>query len=233
MTNYVFDIDGTLTPSRLRMNKEFELFFIQWMKNKNVFLVTGSDKDKTIEQTGLELWTKASRVYQSCGNQVWEKGELIKENPFYLEPDMKEHLNSFLEDSKWNMKFGNHFEQRVGLVNFSIIGRNCNQKHREDYYQWDKVEKERIRVCKSLMNNFPHIEASVGGQISIDIHPKGKNKAQILDDIIGEIYFFGDKMDQGGNDYPIANRLISEKRKNRLFKVTNPNETWDILKNIN
>jgi phosphomannomutase len=233
MINYIFDIDGTLTPSRLKMHKEFELFFIKWMENKNVFLVTGSDKDKTIEQTGLSLWKKANRVYQSCGNQVWEKGVLIKENPFHLDSDMQEYLNSVLQNSKWNIKFGNHFEQRVGLVNFSIIGRNCNQKNREEYYKWDQVEKERIKICESLMHKFPHIEASVGGQISIDIHKKGKNKAQIIDDIIGEVYFFGDKMDKGGNDYPIANRLISEKRKHRLFKVNNPSETWDILQKIN
>ena len=50
MKNYIFDIDGTLTPSRLPINKNFEIFFINWMKEKNVYLVTGSDKEKTIEQ---------------------------------------------------------------------------------------------------------------------------------------------------------------------------------------
>ena len=36
MKNYIFDIDGTLTPSRLPINENFELFFINWIKNKNV-----------------------------------------------------------------------------------------------------------------------------------------------------------------------------------------------------
>tara|TARA_Y100000004_G_scaffold193680_1_gene256678 strand:- start:596 stop:739 length:144 start_codon:yes stop_codon:yes gene_type:complete len=43
---YIFDIDGTLTPSRLKINLEFETFFLNWMKNKEVILVTGSDKRK-------------------------------------------------------------------------------------------------------------------------------------------------------------------------------------------
>ena len=68
---------------------------------------------------------------------------------------------------------------------------------------------------------------------SVDIYEKGKNKAQVLDDIEGEVCFFGDKMDKGGNDYPIAERLIKENRKHSLFKVKSPQETWDILKNIN
>jgi len=232
MTNYVFDIDGTLTPSRLRINKEFEVFFREWILNKHVYLVTGSDKEKTIEQIGEEIWKSVNRVYQSCGNQVWEKGELIKETHFNLNHRMKKKLNTFLESTNWKEKFGAHFEQRVGLVNFSIIGRNCSQEKREEYYKWDSMHNERSKICESIMNEFPEIEASVGGQISIDIYKKGKNKAQILDELIGEIYFFGDKMDEGGNDYPIAEQLRKEKRKHKLFKVHNPTETWHILKKL-
>ena len=232
MKNYIFDIDGTLTPSRLPMNKEFEKFFIQWLNSKNVYLVTGSDKEKTIEQVGERVWTGVKRVYQSCGNQIWEKGHLIQESNFYLDNKMKTQLNRFLDISDWKKKFGNHIEQRMGLVNFSIIGRNCPQEEREKYYNWDKVNKERIKICKSMMKKFPNIEASVGGQISIDIYEYGKNKAQILDYISDEIYFFGDKMEKGGNDYPIAYRLKKEKRKHTLFKVTTPQDTWDILKKM-
>ena len=51
------------------------------------------------------------------------------------------------------------------------------------------------------MQLFPDIEASVGGEIGIDIH-KGGNKSQILDEIDGEIYFL--EQNGKGNDCPIA-----------------------------
>ena len=232
MINYLFDIDGTLTPSRLPIKKEFEIFFLNWLKNKNVYLVTGSDKDKTIEQIGLEIWKSVKKVYQSCGNQVWEKGKLINERDFFLTSEINLTLNNFLNNSNWVEKFGNHFEQRVGLVNFSTIGRNCSQEKREEYYNWDKQTKERIKICEFIMEKYPDIEASVGGQISIDIYQKGKNKSQVLDEIKGEIYFFGDRIDKGGNDYPIAERLQNEKRAHKLFKVQNPDETWEFLKKL-
>jgi len=232
MINYIFDIDGTLTPSRLPINEKFEHFFKNWIKNKNVYLVTGSDKEKTIEQIGEVIWKSVKKVYQSCGNQVWEHGKLIKECDFYLSQNMEKLLNTFLDCTNWPEKYGAHFEQRVGLVNFSIIGRNCSQKKREAYYNWDKINNERIKICQSIMNQFPDIEASIGGQISIDIYQKGKNKAQVLNEINDEIYFFGDKMDKGGNDYPIAARLKEENRKHTLFKVCSPNETWNILKTL-
>ncbi len=232
MLNYIFDIDGTLTPSRLSIDTDFEIFFKKWLVNKNVYLVTGSDKEKTIEQIGEEAWRSVKRVYQSCGNQVWENGNLIKETEFYLTKDMKAKLKEKLKTSQWKEKFGNHLEQRGGLVNFSVIGRNCSQEKREEYYKWDQKTCERIKICESIMSEFPNIEASVGGQISIDIYEKGKNKAQVLDDIKGPIYFFGDKMDPGGNDYPIAERLKEENRDYTLFKVKSPTDTWNILKKL-
>ena len=232
MISYIFDVDGTLTPSRLAINSDFQLFFQKWMKNKKVYLVTGSDKEKTVEQIGEILWNSVTRVYQSCGNQVWEKGRLIKENEFYLSNKMKNTLNTFLETSRWKEKFGNHIEQRIGLVNFSIIGRDCPLEKREEYYAWDNINRERGKICDYIMREFPDIEASIGGQISIDMHHLGLNKAQVLDDIPGKIYFFGDRMDQAGNDYPIVKRLQESEREYRLFKVKNPEDTWKILQNL-
>jgi len=228
----MFDIDGTITPSRLPINQDFEAFFKNWISNKKIYLVTGSDKEKTIEQIGEDIWKSVTKVYQSCGNQIWQNGTLLKESDFFLNNKMKTKLDSFLASSNWLEKFGNHIEQRVGLVNFSIIGRNCSQEKREEYYKWDKINHERFEICRELMDQFSEIEASIGGQISIDIYKKGRNKAQVLDDIDGEVYFFGDKMDPGGNDYPIAERLIQDNRKHTLFKVKNPQETWEILKKI-
>lgn len=232
MINYIFDIDGTLTPSRLPIDPDFEIFFKKWIINKNVYLVTGSDKEKTIEQIGFDIWVSVKRAYQSCGNQVWESGKLLREKEFTLNNNMKTDLMKRLETSEWKEKFGNHFEQRMGLVNFSIIGRNCPQDKREEYYKWDQQKKERQQICKEIMNTFPNTEASVGGQISIDIYEKGGNKSQVLDEIKDPIYFFGDKMEEGGNDYPIAHRLQKENREHTLFKVNSPAETWRILKKL-
>ena len=47
---FMFDIDGTLTPSRLMMTKEFAKFFDKWSNKNKYYLVTGSDLDKTKEQ---------------------------------------------------------------------------------------------------------------------------------------------------------------------------------------
>ena len=53
--NYVFDVDGTLSESRQTIQLDFRLWFLKWMKDKNVFIVTGSDRAKTLEQIGHEI----------------------------------------------------------------------------------------------------------------------------------------------------------------------------------
>ena len=231
---YLFDIDGTLTPSRLRIDPEFEQFFLQWMYDKEVVFVTGSDRIKTIEQVGEKIWTRAQRIYQSCGNAVYQGGHLIQKNQFDLSSELKKLLLEFVEYSECPKQFKLHIEQRIGLVNFSSIGRDCPQEERERYYKWDKANKERETFCKIIEDRFPELEATVGGEISIDIYPKGQNKAQVLEDLYGHITFFGDKCEPGGNDYPIVAELEKQFEENNRYSVVHRvkdyKDTWNILK---
>ena len=41
---YIFDVDGTLTPSGGRMNNEFANWFEHFATHNAVYLVTGSDR---------------------------------------------------------------------------------------------------------------------------------------------------------------------------------------------
>jgi len=227
--NYVFDVDGTLTPSRLPIDKEFETFFLKWMEDKNVYLVTGSDRIKTVEQVGETIWNKCTRVYQSCGNAVYQGGQLIDKKRFDLNPELKKLLLEFVEYSECPKQFKNHIEERIGLVNFSPIGRSCPQEAREEYYKWDLNHKERERFCMIIEDKFPELEATVGGQISIDIYPIGRDKSQVLDHIKGPITFFGDKCELGGNDYSIVQRLGIEDRESIVHKVSEYKDTWKAL----
>ena len=63
-TKYVFDVDGTLTPSRGLIDPEFKAFFNAFCLFNDVYLVTGSDRDKTIEQVGEDTYNLCKRVYQ-------------------------------------------------------------------------------------------------------------------------------------------------------------------------
>tara|TARA_R110000824_G_scaffold808_1_gene4920 strand:+ start:5115 stop:5837 length:723 start_codon:yes stop_codon:yes gene_type:complete len=222
--NYIFDIDGTLTPSRLPIDPDFKGWFLRWCKNKSIYFVTGSNKEKTIEQIGRDMWCLPRNMYQSCGNEVYSRGELVSYNDFSITDELRLFLRALLKKSPWygRNKYSINIEKRVGLINFSTIGRNCSQEQRKEY---TSAENEREDYVRAIMDRFPDLEASIGGEISIDIYKRGHNKAQVLKDINGYSIFFGDRCD-GGNDAPLAERV------DKAYQVEDWKETWDILRSM-
>ena len=73
MLRFIFDVDGTLTPSRCAIDPKFLRFMLRFVKDNSVYLATGSDAPKTIEQIGKELFNSVTRSYNCNGNSVWEK----------------------------------------------------------------------------------------------------------------------------------------------------------------
>ena len=208
---FMFDVDGTLTPSRLQMTEEFAKFFDKWSERNKYYLVTGSDLDKTKEQLPIAYIDRAEAIFTCCGNQMWRDNELIYDNKFELTSKLKNSLEVILMSSQYPHRYGNHIEDRGSMVNFSIVGRNCTQEQREHFFKWDEEKDERKKISLFLKHKFKDLDAVLGGQISIDIYPKGKDKSQIFDVIKqdrlttpDEYVFIGDRTEKGGNDYPLA-----------------------------
>lgn len=227
---YIFDVDGTLTPSREKMDHQFRSFFNTFCLVNNVYLVTGSDRGKTVEQITEHTYNLCSRVYNCSGNDVWEGNTNIRSKTWKLPSMAEDWLKAQLDNSAFEHKTGNHVEHRVGTCNFSIVGRNADQHDRKRYIEWDTQYDERELIAYNFNRVFPDLEARLGGETGIDITPKGWNKAQILSDFdLNEtIWFFGDKTNIGENDYDIA-VAVAVSPQNRVFTVQDYKHTWDIL----
>ena len=206
MKKFIFDVDGTLTPSRKQMDLSFMAWFITFECKYPVYLVTGSNREKTIEQIGLDVYCRAKRVYNCAGNDIYEKDNLVYRNPWTISDDVREFLLLELEESQFPIRTGTHIEERSGCVNFSILGRNALFEERDIYKEWDQIHNERIGIANRFNEKFPDLYAFVGGETGVDISLKGSDKGQIIRDFSfdDELHFFGDRMDDNGNDYPLA-----------------------------
>lgn len=207
MNNYIFDVDGTLTPSRMRMDTEFQAEFIRFCKSNNVYLVTGSDYPKTLEQVGEDVMNAVTKSFNCSGNSVWVKGVEVYRTEWKLPQAARTWLNQQLNESKFYRKTGLHIEERPGMVNFSIVGRNCNIEERAMYRQWDEHKNERVNISRAFEEKFEGMKAQVAGETGLDIYPIGSDKGQVASVIEKPITFFGDMMQRGGNDYPLARAL--------------------------
>jgi len=230
--NYIFDVDGTLTPSRGEMDSEFKDWFNKFQDKNNTYLVTGSDKPKTVEQIGRQTYNKFICCYNCQGNEVWHGDVNKKKVNIDLPPQMIQVLETVLTNSVFPIRTGQHIEKRSGLVNFSVLGRNASQDERQGYMIFDKRIGERAALARYLNKHFPEYHASVAGETGIDIIIKGYDKSQILSDFKPDdkITFFGDKTKEGGNDYEIAQAV--KKHGGHVYQVVDWKNTFAILRGL-
>lgn len=236
-TAYLFDVDNTLTPPRKKMDNCFTLFFLNWMDGKDIFIVTGSDISKTREQVPHSVSLRCKGIFTCMGNELYLRDELVYRNAFKLDQDILDYLHSVLRDSACPDQFcgTKHYEDRPGMLNFSICGRDVSYEQRQQYEQWDAEVKERENAVNMFNSKFGDrgIEACLGGQISIDIQPKGKDKSQAVrylqDQKYDNFIYYGDRAYPGGNDYA-ACKYIVDNEIGHYHYVKNSIETMAILR---
>jgi len=227
---FIFDVDGTLTPSRGKIDSEFEIYFKKFISKYPVALVTGSDLGKTVEQLGQDIVKQVDYCFNCSGNEVYQGSTRIFKSDWEISEDLREYLLEVLSNSKYKFRYGNHLEKRVGMMNFSVVGRDAVGVQRKHYYEWDVVKKEREQLCQYINKNWKDVEAVVGGETGIDIFKRGSNKSQILKYIDSKnLYFFGDRMDFAGNDWPLGQKII-EGNLGKIYHVKDWKDTWTRLK---
>ena len=228
MKKFIFDVDGTLTPSRQKIDIHFLISFSEFVSNNEVYLVTGSDRKKTIEQVTHPLYDSCKRVYNCSGADVYEQDNNVYRDDWELPEDVERFLNDELDYSSFPLRNGNHIERRPGGVNFSILGRDKDPfLGREEYIKWNERTNERADIADRLRSAFPGLSVALGGQTGLDI-AKG-DKSQILRDFSmeDEIHFFGDMMKEGENDYPLGKAV--KERDGYIYHVKDWKDTESII----
>ena len=227
----VFDVDGTLTPARQEIKPEMKKTLEELQKVVTVGVVGGSDLVKIREQLTDEIFMKLDYAFAENGCIAFKAGKEIdtgRSITNFLGEEKAKELRAWLEDYCKNAstpsKASVFVEWRAGMVNASPIGRSCTQAQRDEFYAWDKESKLREKMVQALQVKFGSwgLQFSIGGQISIDIFPKGWDKTLCLEYLqqFPNIHFFGDRTQPGGNDHEIfaSSRTIGH-------SVTGPENT--------
>lgn len=239
--NYIFDIDGTLTPHRKSITSEFRDWFMGWsrdvtlLSDGHVYLVTGSDRLKTLEQLGTRMCLE-STVYQCAGNELWHGGRRLYRNPWpsaAVRDTLIEFIYSWLE-KRWfdyPRRYARRVEVRPGMLNVSLLGRDCPDDERGAYNAWDELAKERATFASCVRDEFPDLDATLGGMISVDVYPHRGGKEQVVDFLEGPVTFFGDRTERPGNDWRIASE-VKLRAGGHVVPVTSYEETWSKLREL-
>ena len=237
----LFDVDGTLTESRQLIKPEMETLLLEKLKAKvKVGLVSGSDLKKLAEQMGGEdVIHKFDYVFPENGLVAYQDGNLIDKmdiSKHMGEEKLQKFINfclHYMADLNLPIKRGTFIEFRNGLINICPVGRSCNQEQRIQFHELDLEKGIRRKFVEVLNEKFPEdsfgLHFAIGGQISIDAFPTGWDKRFCLRHIeshgFKEIHFYGDRTEEGGNDY----QLYADPR-TIGHAVTSPDDTMSQLK---
>lgn len=233
-TIYLFDVDGTLTPARQEIDPAFAAFFERFVQNYPVYLISGSDMPKIKAQLPSSIMDHCKGVFVCSGAEFWLGDECVEKRDHKFPDEMMAIIQATIDESPYPLRAGNHIEPRTGMINASIVGRNATQEERLRYFEWDKKVGERANLAQKLSAQFPDYEITTGGQISLDIVPKGLNKSIAMDAVLlrnvgAALCFFGDRMDEGGNDKPLADALIQAGGPHRAIAIEGFEQTWKAL----
>ena len=175
----LFDVDGTLTPSRKAVTPAILSFLASLRGRVTTGMVGGSDLPKQLEQLGEGVLHMFDYVFPENGLKAYKDGALIGQTSF-LDKLGEERLKAlvnfllgYLSTLDIPKKRGTFIEFRTGMLNVSPIGRNCSQEERDEFEAYDHAHKVRATMIAALLAKFPDygLKCSIGGQISFDVFP--------------------------------------------------------------
>lgn len=197
MITLMFDMDGPLTLSKGTIDSETVDALQSVFGAVRLVLVSGARLEQITRQLGeaIELF---SEVYPCCGNEgrpVWSYE--------------REAIQGFLEArSAWRgTVVGPTIDWRDGSFNFAACGQSAHSDLRREYSEWDLDRGERMRLASELQSEFPEIQVTIGGRVSLDVTKVGHGKEQV--DVDRETVFLCDSLGPHGGDELLARKVMS------------------------
>jgi HAD superfamily hydrolase (TIGR01484 family) len=108
----------------------------------------------------------------------------------------------------WETKpYGEIIEDRGSQITYSALGQEAPADLK---YAWDPDGVKKRSLRDYAAEGFPDLEVHLGGTTSVDVMEAGIDKAYGMSQLMillemtrQEILFFGDKLEEGGNDHPV------------------------------
>jgi phosphomannomutase len=220
-TMIAFDLDDTLAVTKSPISEPIAELLSKLLDTYEVCIISGGK----FEQFKLQIIDRLQasdealarlHLMPTCGTQYYryQTGEWQKQYAHDLTAEQKTTIVEALttgakELGLWEAEpRGEIIEDRGSQMTFSALGQ---QALPEAKYAWDPEMVKRRRLRDFVAPLLPTgIEVRIGGTTSVDVTIEGVDKAYGMQQLIEHnevtmsgILFIGDKLEEGGNDYPV------------------------------
>lgn len=224
-----FDLDGTLADSKSPIEDRMAELLDQLLDKFQVCVMSGGRFEQFQTQLLNNLKVEPAKLERlhlmpTCGTRYyvydlaksgWE--QVYAEN--FTDAEKKEiitALNKGIDDMGLREKktWGETVEDRGSQITFSALGQDIvaelGKKGVELKEQWDPDGSKKHKLRDYVAELIPDFEVRAGGSTSIDITKPGIDKAYGMKKLMNileigkeNILFIGDRLEEGGNDYPV------------------------------
>jgi HAD superfamily hydrolase (TIGR01484 family) len=237
----VFDLDGTLAPSKSSLDAEMATLLGRLLGIVKVAVISGGAWGQFEKQVLAFLphddRLKGLSMLPTCGTKFyrfdgsWKK--LYSED--FTAEDKKKIIGAldqavdrsgFRADKHW----GDLIEDRDSQITFSALGQAAPLAEKA---KWDPNFAKRQKIEAILEPMISGFSIRLGGATSIDVTRPGIDKAygikklkETLGVPIANMIFVGDAIFPGGNDYPAKQAGVES------IRVRDPDETKRVIEAI-
>lgn len=241
-----FDQDDTLNITKLPVDETMAELLTKLLDKYEVCVISGTDWE-TMKKNDAEPLVDANdsqlsrfHIMPTTGTQYWHyvNGDWKCEYAHFLSDDQVQKITTVLEKAVKQLGYwcdnpnGEIIENRGSQITYSALGQWATP---EDKYAWDPDQEKRKKIIELITPELADIDIKIGigGTTSVDITMPGIDKAYGMRQLMNqtgytmdEILFIGDKLQPGGNDYPVKEMGID------TIEVTNHEDTNWVLRGI-
>jgi HAD superfamily hydrolase (TIGR01484 family) len=239
-TLIVFDLDGTLAPSKSAIDAEMSTLFAALLGVVKVAIISGGAFPQFEEQVLAHLphdrFERLS-ILPTCGTKFFEYRtswcELYSED---LSEAQRRKIVGALNEAvaacgfQAKKTWGESIEDRGSQITYSALGQEAPL---DEKTRWDPDFSKRKKIKAVLDGSLPDFSVSLGGSTSIDVTLPGIDKAygiRKLRDILGipirDMLYVGDALFPGGNDAPVRGTGAT------CIQVRDPDETKRVIETL-
>jgi phosphomannomutase len=218
-----FDLDDTLAVTKSPISDVMSELLGKLLEKYDVCIISGGKYEQFRKQVVDRLEAPSHllnrlHLMPTCGTRYYRYDELDKSWALQYAEDLTDEQKANIikvletcarEVGLWEDKpAGEIIEDRGSQVTYSALGQLASP---EQKYEWaDKNHDAKQKLRSMVAEQLPDLEVRLGGTTSIDITRIGIDKAYGMHKLIeaididkDEILFIGDKLQEGGNDYPV------------------------------
>jgi phosphomannomutase len=222
-----FDLDGTLAESKSPADDKMVKLLDRLLDKFQVCVISGGKFEQFHKQLLSKLDVspqklKSLHLMPTCGTRYFhfEDGEwkMVYAEDFTDVEKQKitDALNQGFDDLEMRQQkvYGEQVEDRNSQITFSVFGQDIVDVLGVEGVAikeaWDPDNAKKNQLRDYIAPLIPEFEVRVGGVTSIDVTKQGIDKAygmkkltELLNITKEDILFIGDRLQEGGNDYPV------------------------------